>query len=279
VRFAFTTPQSNCTWDELTAIWDLADDIELFDIGWTYDHFYPLRTGPEEPTMEGWTCLAMLLARTRRVRGGLLVTGIPYRHPAVLANIAVTVDIASGGRLELGLGAGWFESECEAYGIELGTMTERFDRFEEALTVIKSLLTQPTTTFSGTYYQLRDAWCEPKAIQQPHPPFVLGGKGERRTLPLVARFADHWNYPGEDVAEFARLRQRLGELCAAEGRDPADLTISANVRPLLDGPGTIVEQTEAYRDAGATLACVMMPRPYNPRLLEQSATVLERLAG
>ena len=106
MRFDFVTAQSNCTWDEIWAMWEVAEDIELFGAGWTYDHFYPLRTGPEEPTLEGWICLAMLLARTRRLRGGVLVTGIPYRHPAVLANMAVTVDIASGGRLELGLGPG-----------------------------------------------------------------------------------------------------------------------------------------------------------------------------
>ena len=141
MRFAFTAAQSNCTWAELAELWDVADELDVFSTGWVYDHFYPLRTGPEEPTLEGWTCLAMLLARTSRLRGGVMVTGIPYRHPAVLANMAVTVDIASGGRLELGVGAGWFEPECAAYGIELGSITERFDRFEEALTVIRSLLT------------------------------------------------------------------------------------------------------------------------------------------
>ena len=141
MQFGFTAAQSNCTWDELAAIWDTADDIEVYRTGWTYDHFYPLRTGPEEPTLEGWTALAMLLARTRRLRGGVLVSGAPYRHPAVLANMAVTIDIASGGRLELGIGAGWFEAECEAYGIELGSITERFDRFEESLAVTHSLLT------------------------------------------------------------------------------------------------------------------------------------------
>ena len=143
MRFAFIAAQSNCTWAELAALWDTADQLDVFTTGWVYDHFYPLRTGPEEPTLEGWSCLAMLLARTKRLRGGVLVTGAPYRHPAVLANMAVTVDIASGGRLELGIGAGWFEAECEAYGIELGSMTERFDRLDEALTVIHSLLTRP----------------------------------------------------------------------------------------------------------------------------------------
>ncbi len=157
MRLAFTAAQSNCTWDELLAVWAVADDIDVYSIGWTYDHFYPLRTGPEEPTLEGWMCLAMLLARTQRLRGGVLVTGIPYRHPAVVAKMATTVDIASGGRLELGLGAGWFEAECVAYGIDLGSIAERFARFEEALVVIRSLLDEPTTTFAGQYYRLVDA--------------------------------------------------------------------------------------------------------------------------
>jgi F420-dependent oxidoreductase-like protein len=279
VRFAFTAAQSNCTWDELAALWDVADGIDLFTTGWTYDHFYPLRTGPEEPTLEGWMCLAMLLARTSRLRGGVLVTGIPYRHPAVLANMAVTVDIASGGRLELGLGAGWFEQECEAYGIELGSIAERFDRFEEALVVIRSLLTQRQTTFEGRFYRLYEAWCEPKAIQQPHPPIVMGGKGERRFLPLVARYADQWNYSGDDLAEYTRLRARLDELCDAEGRQIRDLTLSVNVRSSAETPGAVADQAAAFADAGAQLACVLLPRPYDPRVLERAAVGLEPLLG
>ena len=236
MRFAFTAAQSNCTWAELAALWDVADDQDVFTTGWVYDHFYPLRTGPEEPTLEGWTCLAMLLARTVRLRGGVLVTGIPYRHPAVLANMAVTVDIASGGRLELGLGAGWFEPECAAYGIELGSIAERFERFEEALTVIRSLLTEPTTSFEGRHYRLREAWCEPKALQEPHPPIVLGGKGERRLLPLVARYADQWNYSGDDVrrapavAGSPRGALRVGR-AAARGRRRVGQRPSPGRRP------------------------------------------------
>jgi F420-dependent oxidoreductase-like protein len=277
MRFAFTAAQSNCTWAELAALWDTADQLDVFTTGWVYDHFYPLRTGPEEPTLEGWTCLAMLLARTRRLRGGVLVTGAPYRHPAVLANMAVTVDIASGGRLELGIGAGWFEAECEAYGIELGTMTERFDRLDEALTVIHSLLTTPTTDFEGRYYRLRDARCEPKSMQQPHPPIVLGGKGERRFLPLVAQFADHWNYSGEDSSEFARLRGRLAELCDARGRSIGDLTLSANVRPSPQDPKRVADDVAAFGDAGADLVCLLMPRPYDARFLDQLAVTLDPL--
>jgi alkanesulfonate monooxygenase SsuD/methylene tetrahydromethanopterin reductase-like flavin-dependent oxidoreductase (luciferase family) len=216
----------------------------------------------------------MLLARTRRLRGGVMVTGIPYRHPAVLAKMAVTVDIASGGRLELGLGAGWFEPECEAYGIDLGSVAARFDRFEEALTVIFSLLTQPTTTFDGHYYQLRDAWCQPPPVQQPHPPIVLGGKGPKRLLPLVARFADHWNYSGDDPAELAELIALLGELCAAEGRRIEDITVSANVRPSPAEPPRVVDQVDAFRNAGAQAISVVLPRPYDPTLLERVADVL-----
>jgi F420-dependent oxidoreductase-like protein len=277
MHFAFTAAQSNCTWAELAELWDVADNLDVFTTAWVYDHFYPLRTGPEEPTLEGWTCLAMLLARTERLRGGVLVTGIPYRHPAVLAKMAVTADIASGGRLELGVGAGWFEPECRAYGIELGSISERFDRFEEALIVIRSLLTQPRTDFEGRYYRLREAWSEPKAAQEPHPPIVLGGKGERRLLPLVARYADHWNYSGEDVGEFTRLRGRLAELCEAEGRRLADLTLSANVRASADELERVAEQAASYGEAGAQLVCMLMPRPYDPALLDRLAATLAPL--
>ena len=277
MRFAFTAAQSNCTWLELAELWDVADDLEPFSTGWVYDHFYPLRTGPEEPTLEAWMCLAMLLARTERLRGGVMVTAIPFRHPAVLAKMAVTVDIASGGRLELGVGAGWFEAECAAYGIELGPIPERFDRLEEALQVVTALLTQPTTDHEGRYYRLQAARCEPKAAQAPHPPIVLGGKGERRLLPLVARYADHWNYSGDDVAEFTRLRARLGELCAELGRDPADVTTSVNVRPLPGAPDRIADEIEAYAAAGAEMTCLLLPRPYDPRLLEALAPVIEPL--
>ena len=144
------------------------------------------------------------------------------------------------------------------------------------MTVIRSLLTQPTTRFDGRYFRLRDAWCEPKATQQPHPPIVLGGKGERRLLPLVARYADHWNYSGDDVAEFARLRGRLAELCAAEGRAHRRAHAvgqRAARRPTIRrGSPT---QVAAYRDAGAEMICVLLPRPYDPRLLEQLAPVLD----
>ena len=160
--------------------------------------------------MEGWISLTALLHETSRLRGGVLVSGMVYRHPGVLANMASTLDITSGGRLELGIGAGWNEEECDAFGIELGSMRERFDRFEEGLEVLDSLLTNERTTFRGDYYVLTDAMNNPKPVQRPLP-ICIGGRGRQRTLPLAARYASHWNFGGQDMAEFAECRAVLHE--------------------------------------------------------------------
>jgi Luciferase-like monooxygenase len=161
MRFAFKTSPQNTTWRDMLAVWQEADDIELFESGWTFDHFYPIFSDSAGPCLEGWVTLTALAQATRRLRLGTLVTGIHYRHPAVLANMAATLDIVSGGRLELGVGAGWNEEESGAYGIELGSPAQRSDRFEEACQVIVSLLTRQTTDFTGKYYQLTSARCEP----------------------------------------------------------------------------------------------------------------------
>src|ERR1700735_5020606 len=154
MRFAFKTAPQHTTWADMLAVWQAADDIDVFESGWTFDHFYPIFSDPTGPCLEGWVTLAALAQATRRVRVGTLVTGIHYRHPAVLANMVSTLDIISGGRLEVGIGAGWNEQESGAYGIELGSPRERSDRFEEACEVLVGLLSQETTTFKGEYYQL-----------------------------------------------------------------------------------------------------------------------------
>src|ERR1700684_3048131 len=155
MRFAFKTSPQDTTWADMLAVWKEAADIELFESGWTFDHFYPIFSDSTGPCMEGWTTLTALAQATTRLRMGTLVTGIHYRHPAVLANMAATLDIISGGRLELGIGAGCNQLESGAYGIELGTPRERSDRFEEACEVLTGLLgPQETTTFSGSYYTL-----------------------------------------------------------------------------------------------------------------------------
>ncbi len=275
IRFGLSTAQHRTTWDRLDACWQVADGLEVFESGWLFDHFYPLFVEPTQPCLEGWTALSMLLARTTRIRGGLLVSAVSYRHPAVLANMVATIDIASAGRLELGLGAGWFVDECEAYGLELGSLTTRFDRFDEALQVIESLLTQEKTTFSGKFYQLKDALLIPKPMQQPRPPLCIGGQGERRTLRAVARHADHWNAPALDAETFKRKLEVLHQHCADVGRDPSTITVSNLL--IYDGTEAVLEQVDTFRSLGVDLFLVSMPAPHDPddvgRLAGMLATV------
>jgi len=217
MRFAFKNAPQHTPWADMLALWQEGDQIELFESAWSFDHFYPIVGDSNGPCLEGWTTLAALAQATTRLRVGLMVTGIHYRHPAVLANMASAIDVISGGRLELGIGAGWNEQESGAYGIDLGTPRERSDRFEEGCEVLVSLLSQEWTTFEGTYYQLKDARNEPKGPQRPHPPICIGGAGEKRTLRTAARFAQHWNYGGGTPDEFARKRDILYGHCADIG--------------------------------------------------------------
>src|SRR3979490_699660 len=263
MRFAFKTSPQNTTWDEMLPVWKEADDIDLFESGWTFDHFYPIFSDSTGPCMEGWITLTALAQATTRLRMGTLVTGIHYRHPAVLANMATSLDIVSHGRLELGIGAGWNEEESSAYGIELGGPKERSDRFEEACEVLVGLLSQETTDFFGSYYQLTSARCEPKPGQRPHPPIVIGGNGEKRTLRTTARFAQHWNYLGGTPEEFARKRDVLHTHCRDIGRDPREITLSSHIRLGQDGdPSPVVDEAAALGEQGLDLAIVYLPPPH-----------------
>jgi F420-dependent oxidoreductase-like protein len=276
MRFAFKTAPQHTTWADMLAVWQAADDIDVFESGWTFDHFYPIFSDTNGPCMEGWTTLTALAQATRRVRLGTLVTGIHYRHPAVLANMASTLDIISGGRLELGIGAGWNEQESGAYGIELGTPRQRSDRFEEACEVLIGLLSQESTTFKGEYYELLDARNEPKGVQQPHVPICIGGSGERRTLRTAARFAQHWNFVGGPPAEFARKREILHAHCADIGRDPAEILLSSHV--MFDGdPAACAASAAALGDAGVELGIVHIRPPHTPAVLDPLAAALSEL--
>jgi len=276
MRYAFSTAPQNCTWQQLHDVWKAADDIDVWESGWTFDHFEPIMGQPRDgDCMEGWITLTALLHSTTRLRGGVLVTGMLYRNPAVLANMAATLDITSGGRLELGLGAGWNLEESTAYGIELGTLRQRFDRFAEGLEVIRLLLTQPQSTFAGEYYQLLDAYCNPKPVQSPLPPICIGGSGEKRTLPLVAKYADHWNFgtaAKDPIAELMRKRAVLEQHCADIGRDPADILISALV--FGNSPQEVAELSNRYAESGVGLAIVVLPRPFDPADVERYADAL-----
>lgn len=195
---------------------------------WIADHFMPSDPGPfppQTPVLEAGSTVAALAAAVPRIRLGSLVFGNTYRHPAVLANIAATVDQVSGGRFTLGMGAGWQENEHRQYGIPLPPVGERIDRFAEALLVVRSLLTQPRTTFAGQHYQLADALCEPKPVQTPLP-LLVGASGEQRMLPLVARYADQWNCWG--LPDLIKHKSTvLDRHCASQGRDPAQISRTA----------------------------------------------------
>jgi F420-dependent oxidoreductase-like protein len=276
MRFAFKTAPQHTNWSDMLAVWQAADDIEVFESGWTFDHFYPIFSDTTGPCLEGWTTLTALAQATRRVRLGTLVTGIHYRHPAVLANMVSTIDIISGGRLELGIGAGWNEQESGAYGIELGTPRQRSDRLEEACEVLVGLLSEETTTFKGEYYHLIDARNEPKGVQRPHPPICIGGSGERRTLRTAARFAQHWNFVGGTPEEFARKREVLHAHCHDLGRDPGEILLSSHV--MFDGdPGATAAAAASLGDAGVELGIVHLRPPHTPAVLEPLATALSEL--
>jgi F420-dependent oxidoreductase-like protein len=278
MRFAFKTAPQHTTWADMLAVWKEADQIEVFESGWTFDHFYPIVGDTDGPCLEGWVTLTALAQATTRIRIGNLVTGIHYRHPAVLANMAATLDIVSGGRLELGIGAGWNEQESGAYGIELGTPRQRSDRFEEACQVLISLLSQESTSFEGKYYQLKDARNEPKGPQRPHPPICIGGSGEKRTLHTVAKYAQHWNFVGGAPEEFARKRDILYAHCEAVGRDPKEITLSAHVRIGPNGePEPAVESAAALGEQGLDLAIVVLPPPHTPAVLTPLAEALRQL--
>jgi F420-dependent oxidoreductase-like protein len=278
VRFAFKTSPQNTTWADMLAVWQAADDMEIFESGWVFDHFYPIFSDPTGPCLEGWSTLTALAQATKRLRLGNLVSGIHYRHPAVLANMVSTVDIISNGRLELGIGAGWNEEESGAYGIELGTPRERSDRFEEACEVLVGLLTQETTTFHGRYYQLTDARNEPKGPQRPHPPICIGGSGEKRTLRTVAKYAQHWNFVGGTPAEFAHKRDVLRAHCAELGRDPDEILLSSHIRLENDDFGKVADDIAGLAEEGLQLAIVYLPPPHTPAVLEPLAKALSTLS-
>ncbi len=280
MRFAIKTSPQETTWADMLAVWQAADALDVFESGWTFDHFYPIFSDSTGPCFEGWVVTTALAQATTRLRVGVLVTGMPYRHPAVLANMAATLDVVSGGRLELGLGAGWNVEEATAYGIDLGaTLTERFDAFDEGCEAIIGLLSNEQTTFTGRYVQLTDAYCNPKPIQRPHPPICIGGQGERRTLRSVARFAQHWNFPGGSAEQFAAKLDVLRAHCADVGRDPAEITVSAHLIGARFGTGVdaVVEEAKRYADAGLDLGIVYLPTPYTTALLDELADALSRL--
>jgi F420-dependent oxidoreductase-like protein len=266
-------PSPAQSWDD---IYQVASHCE--QTGWDgvyfADHLMPNGPGSaaqDGDTFECWSVLAALAALVPRVRLAPLVTSVTYRHPAVLANIAATVDQISQGRLTLGVGAGWQENEHAAYGIPLGTVRERMDRFEEAVQVLRSLLGQSRTTFAGQYFQLADAPCQPAPVQA-RMPLLIGGGGERRTIPIAARYADQWN-AWTTPEQLAHKVSVLRAQCDQASRDPGEVHISTQAllylstdkawldekrqaaapgSPVIVGtPAEVASIVAQYQDAGA----------------------------
>ena len=284
MRYAVKTAPQMTTWPAMLDFWRAADDIELYESVWNFDHFEPILGAPRDGfCLEGWTMLGAMAQATSRIRVGALVTGAPYRHPSVLANMAATVDVISGGRLEFGLGAGWNADEATALGLDMPPLKERFDRFDETCEIAIGLLTQDQFSHDGEYFRLIDAHCAPKPIQSPHPPITIGGGGEKRTLRAVARYAQRWNtiyIPGGglEAGGVEMLDHKLDVLrghCEREGREFGDIDIT--VQTDYAGPDAAVEATEALADHGCDLLIFKFePDDHRAELLEPLAS---RLGG
>ncbi|MDX6263235.1 MAG: hypothetical protein QOH84_4923 [Kribbellaceae bacterium] len=279
MRFAIKTRPEHTSWEQMRDVWIAADEFEVFESAWHWDHFYPLSGDMAGPNLEAWTTLAALAQATKRIRVGCQVTGMIYRHPAVLANMAATTDVISGGRLELGIGAGWNQMECDAYGIELPPLKERFDRFDEGTQALIALLTEKVANFDGQYVKLTDAYCEPKPVQTPHPPITIGGKGPKRTLRAVARWAQHWNVIVASPEEWKPLKDILVAHCDDLGRDVSEITCSVNVRidpdvALTQAIDTAITTATSYGEAGVDLVVLNLPLDTPPTILEPLAKAL-----
>jgi len=263
------------TIEALRDVWRIADEAG-FDHVWDFDHLASIgANGTDRPVYEGWTLLAAIAASTHRVRLGCLVTGNTYRHPALLAKMAVTVDHLSGGRLEFGIGAAWAESEHRMYGIE--GLDHRVGRLRESLDVIASLWTRERTTFEGRYYHFKDAIANPKPIQKPHPPIWIGAGGDQM-LQVVARYADVWNVSGASTpGAAAELSQKLDEACTKAGRDPGQLRRS--VQHMWDGRErtVLLDNVFRYAEAGFTEHIINCQGPDHARVAAAAAEALPDL--
>jgi alkanesulfonate monooxygenase SsuD/methylene tetrahydromethanopterin reductase-like flavin-dependent oxidoreductase (luciferase family) len=270
VTFGVKTSQIGLGYDDILRVWREADEVAVFEHAWLWDHMVPLRGDVNAATLEAWTLLAALAAQTTRLRLGVIVTSNRLRNPALLAKMAATVDIISGGRLEFGIGAGGsrvpdpqvlavVHREYDAYGVDVVAPSEALAALDEACVIAKRMWTETDPfDFDGRCYRLHDAICQPKPIQRPHPPILIGAGGERIALRVVARHADIWNCPSSSVDEFRHKSAVLDEHCRAIGRDPGEITRSIQV----------LVSSEAQRDRPAHLPPVQGPAEVRNHLVE-----------
>jgi F420-dependent oxidoreductase-like protein len=274
LRFGVHAGQQHATFDEYLTVWRTAEEAGL-DWASVFDHFLPIQSDPTGPCFEGFTLLAAMAAHTTRLRCGIIVTGVTYRHPAVLANMAATIDHVSGGRMDLGVGAAWYEEEHRQYGIPFPRIGVRMDMLDETCRVLRALWTETRADFAGKHYTLTGAMAEPKPLQE-RMPLWIGGSGEKRTLRIVAEHADGWNTFFGDLAEYRHKLDVLAGHCADVGRDPGDIRKQVVLRAILDETEDAARERareaadRAGADADAFVAGMVVGTP------EQCA---ERLAG
>jgi len=264
VLFGIHTGQEGVGWAEIAHTWKEAERLG-YDSAWVFDHLMPIRGAADESCLEAWTLLGALATQTEKLRIGVLVTGNTYRNPALLAKMATTVDHISRGRLNLGIGAAWFEPEHSAYGFEFGSKRDRARRLDESLQVITALWNKSHPSFAGRHYSLKDAPFSPSPLQKPHPPIIVGGQGKQWIMPLVARYADGWNAPMGITPD--GIRERVAILraeCARIGRVPCDIEVSVFL-PLEgmspEGAGSVVSPEQARAAAKSKVKNVLAGRP------------------
>jgi F420-dependent oxidoreductase-like protein len=273
MRLGLDISQHQLTWEELLARVRFAEEAG-FTGAWVFDHFKPLYGDPAGPCLEAWTLLAALGSATKRIRLGTLVSGVTYRHPAVLAAGIVTVDHASAGRLDIGMGAAWFQAEHQMFGIEFPPIGERVARLDEALQVIDGLLTRDDVTFDGRYYTLKNATYRPRPVQQPRPPIWVGAGGTRM-IEITARRADVWHSFGS-VAELERKAALLDEKASQAGRDPSTILRSTNLS-LSQSWDDLRRTTDQLAAAGFSYLIVSWPSEGRARLDEFVDRVMPEL--
>lgn len=266
--FGIATAPQQVGYDDILRVWQEADTVPRIEHAWLFDHLMPIAGDRYGPIFEGWTLLSALAARTSRLRLGLLVTSNRFRPPAVLAKIAATVDVVSGGRLEFGIGAGSRPTvpiarrEYEAYGLPYHDAAHAVGGLAEACTVIRRLWTQDEPfDFHGTYLDLEGAFGNPKPVQRPYPPILIGGRATA-TLRVVAEHADVWNFPGDDVDAAVARGAVLDRFCAEIGRDPATITRSLVLRVSYEQPETTRATIARATAAGFHHLVLSLPAPY-----------------
>jgi F420-dependent oxidoreductase-like protein len=270
LSFGIKTAQRYATHDALLAVWQEADNIPVFEHAWLNDHFMGQGSVPPGPYLESWTLLAALAAQTRRLQVGVMVTDNTYRHPAVLAKMAATIDVISHGRLNFGIGTGWSEQQHHAYGIPLPSPGERIRRLGEACELIRRLWTEPLVTFEGRYYHLSEAPCDPKPLRKPFPPFAIGGEGEQ-TLKVIARYADIWDCSVDSPEIYHQKGQLLENYCAAIGRDPASIVYSRHISVDPSDLKAALLETRSFIEVGATHIIYHVPVPASQNILRRLA--------